>query len=120
VNTRKASGEILGSAAGSLLGGAFGKNLGPRVIASAVLMTATGVLATFGALAAKPERLASAQAPPAGIPFCHSSANAAAGAGALIRLAASRTEVPTRKSRQRRRIPPLRTSSRHCGTVWAR
>jgi len=94
VNTRKASGGILGSAAGSLLGGAFGKSLGPRVIAGAVLMTATGVLAAFGALAAKPERLASAQAPPAGIPFCHSSANTAAGVGAMIRLAASRTEVP--------------------------
>ena len=94
MNTRKASGEILGSAAGSLLGGAFGKNLEPRVIAGAVLMTATGVLATFGALAAKPERLASAQAPLAGIPFCHSSANTAAGVGAMIRLAASRTEVP--------------------------
>lgn len=94
MNTRKASGGILGSAAGSLLGGAFGKNLGPRVIAGAVLMTATGVLATFGALAAKPERLASAKAPPAGIPFCHSSANTAAGVGAMIRLAASRTEVP--------------------------
>ena len=58
MNTRKASGEIFGSAVGSLLGGAFGKNLGPWVIAGAVLMTGTGVLAAFGALAAKPERLA--------------------------------------------------------------
>lgn len=120
MNTRKASGEILGSAAGSLLGGAFGKNLGPRVIAGAVLMTATGVLATFGALAAKPERLASAQAPPAGIPFCHSSANTAAGVGAMIRLAASRTEVPNAEIQATAPIPPLRISSRHCGTVWAR
>ena len=94
MNTRKASGGILGSAAGSLLDGVFGKSLGPWVIAGAVLMTGTGVLAAFGALAAKPERLASVQAPPAGIPFCHSSANAAARAGAMIRLAASRTEVP--------------------------
>ena len=94
MNTRKASGGILGSAAGSLLDGVFGKSLGPWVIAGAVLMTGTGVLAAFGALAAKPERLASVQAPPAGIPFCHSSANTAAGVGAMIRLAASRTEVP--------------------------
>jgi tetratricopeptide (TPR) repeat protein len=93
VNTTKASGKIFGSAVG-LLGAGFGKNLGPWVVAGAVLMTGTGMLAAFGALAAKPERLQSPEPPPAGIPFCHSSPNTTARAGAMIRLAASRTEVP--------------------------
>jgi tetratricopeptide (TPR) repeat protein len=93
VNTTKASGKIFGSAVG-LLGAGFGKNLGPWVVAGAVLMTGTGMLAAFGALAAKPERLQSPESPPAGIPFCHSSPNTTARAGAMIRLAASRTEVP--------------------------
>jgi tetratricopeptide (TPR) repeat protein len=64
------------------------------VVVGAVLMTGTGMLAAFGALAAKPERLQSPEPPPAGIPFCHSSPNTTARAGAMIRLAASRTEVP--------------------------
>ena len=93
MNTTKASGKIFGSAVG-LLGAGFGKNLGPWVVAGAVLMTGTGMLAAFGALAAKPERLQSPEPPPAGIPFCHSSPNTTARAGAMIRLAASRTEVP--------------------------
>jgi tetratricopeptide (TPR) repeat protein len=93
VNTTKASGKIFGSAVG-LLGAGFGKNLRPWVVAGAVLMTGTGMLAAFGALAAKPERLQSPEPPPAGIPFCHSSPNTTARAGAMIRLAASRTEVP--------------------------
>ena len=93
MNTTKASGKIFGSAVG-LLGAGFGKNLRPWVVAGAVLMTGTGMLAAFGALAAKPERLQSPEPPPAGIPFCHSYADTAARAGAMIRLAASRTEVP--------------------------
>ena len=102
MNTRKAPGKIFGSAVGSLLGGAFGKDLGPWVIAGIALMTGAGALVAFSALAAKPERLESAEAPareslwlpPAGIPLCHSSAGAAARTGAAIRLAGSRTEVP--------------------------
>ena len=93
MNTTKASGKIFGSAVG-LLGAGFGKNLKPWVVVGAVLMTGTGMLAAFGALAAKPERLQSPEPPPAGIPFCHSYADTAARAGAMIRLAASRTEVP--------------------------
>ena len=93
MNTTKASGKIFGSAVG-LLGAGFGKNLKPWVVVGAVLMTGTGMLAAFGALAAKPERLQSPEPPPAGIPFCHSSPNTTARAGAMIRLAASRTEVP--------------------------
>jgi hypothetical protein len=47
VNTTKASGKIFGSAVG-LLGAGFGKNLRPWVVAGAVLLTGTGLLAAFG------------------------------------------------------------------------
>src|SRR5208337_1647011 len=102
VNKRKAPGKAFGSTLDSPLGGAFGKHLGSWAVAGVVLMTGAGVLVAFSALAAKPERLRSLEASspeslsaaPVGIPLCHSSAGAAARTGAMIRLAASRTEVP--------------------------
>jgi tetratricopeptide (TPR) repeat protein len=77
----------------------FRKRAAPWVIVAAALMTGSGAFAAFSALAAKREPSASQQdgsraflaAIPAGIPFCHS---ASARTSAIIRLAASRTEVP--------------------------
>ena len=77
----------------------FRRRAAPWVIVAAALMTGSGAFAAFSALAAKREPSASQQdgsrallaAIPAGIPFCHS---ASARTSAIIRLAASRTEVP--------------------------
>ena len=115
VNTRKAPRKGFGSALGGvrrsalfgILGNVFRKrlfrkHLGSCVAAGVVLMTGTGVVAALSALSAEPERRQGAVAPslelrlagPSGVPFCHSSVGAVARAGATIRLAASRTEVP--------------------------
>jgi tetratricopeptide (TPR) repeat protein len=102
VNTTTAPKKVFGSGFGRLLGGAIGRHRGRWAVVGLVLMTGTGALAAFGALAAKPERLWSAEvrspesllAAPGGSPLCHGSASVAARTGAMIRLAASRTEVP--------------------------
>ena len=111
MNTKKAPRKVFGGALGgvghgalvSIFVNAFRERLGPWAAAGVVLMAGSGVVAAFSALSAEPERRPSAKAPapelvlaePSGIPFCHSSIGAAARAGAAIRLAASRTEVPS-------------------------
>jgi tetratricopeptide (TPR) repeat protein len=95
VNRTKSLGsEALGDVMRSVLGDApasvVGKILAPLLAVSLVLVIGSGVFAAFGVLAAKPHAPQGMPAPAARVPFCH----AAVDAGAAIRLAASRTEVP--------------------------
>jgi hypothetical protein len=104
--------------------------LGMSLAAGFVVVAGAGVLAAFGSMSGNNLEhavIAFNSAAPlpffqtsAAVAFCHSSPTATARTGAMIRLAASRTEVPQTEIQATTPNSDLQISIHHCGTGWAR